>query len=118
MSSMSQQFPEDQDQHSNKTVAHFMVCCDSEGRVTFDYDWEEGDLGASGMSSILSVLDIENLSGSVIQDMKEKATSAEELESLKNIEIIFNAIRSFKNQSAKNSAEEIVVDPIDVISLL
>jgi len=123
MSSTEPQYQEDQDQPSNniipaEKVAQFSVFCDSQGRVSFDYDWDNSEEGSTGMSSILSVLNIDNLSQSIIQDMKDKCTTPESLEMVKNIEMIFSAITCLKNQSVDNTTEEIVVDPIDVISLL
>jgi hypothetical protein len=120
MSSTNQQFPEDQDQPLNDTtiVAQFAVSCDAEGRVSFDYDWDNSNEGTTGMSSILSVLDVVGLSESVLQDMKEKCNNQESVETVKNIEVLFTAIKSLKNQSVKNTTEQIVVDPIEVISLL
>jgi len=119
MSSIDQQYPEDQDQPSSDLpIAQFSVFCDSQGRVSFDYDWDNSDEGVTGMSSILSVLDIDKLSYSLLQDMKDKSTTPESLEMIKNIEVLFSAITSLKNQSVENTTEEIVVDPIEVISLL
>lgn len=120
MSSTNQQYPEDQDQPSSDPafVAQFSVFCDEEGRVSFDYNWDESDQGATGMSSILSVLSIDKLPSSILQDMKDKAKTAESLEMVKNIELLFDAITSLKKQSVENTTEEIVVDPIDAISLL
>lgn len=120
MSSIDPQYQEDQDQPLNDStpVAQFSVYCDEEGKVSFDYDWDHSETGVAGMSSILSVLNIDKLSFSVLQDMKDKAETVESIEMIKNIEVLFSAITSLKNQSVENTTEEIVVDPIEVISLL
>ena len=70
------------------------------------------------LTPTVTVLDIDKLSDSLLQDMKDKATTPEALEMVKNIEVLFSAITSLKNQSVENTTEEIVVDPIEVISLL
>lgn len=120
MNFISQQYPDDQDQHLSDPhpIAKLSVSCDSDGRVSFDYDWEDSEEAATGMASILSVLDIDKLSHSMLQDMKEKSKTKEDLDMVKGIEVLFVAITSLKNQSVENTTEEIVVDPIEVISLL
>ncbi len=122
MNFTNQQLPEDQDQPLNDEdiVAQFTITCDSNGSLSFYYNWERDKDGITGMASVLSTIGDRILPLGVINDMKSEASSPEEIEMVNNIETISSAISTIKNKerSEIDSGNDIVIDPSTATSLM
>lgn len=122
MNFTSQPSPEDQDQPLNNknVVAQFIITCDSDGGLSFHYDWTKDQAGITGMASVLAALGEEILPLGVINDMKSQPSSPEELKMIENIETLSYAISNIKNsdQTDEENQDGIVIDPITATSLM
>ena len=122
MNFTNQPSPEDQDPPLNDTgvVAQFVITCDSDGSLSFYYDWTRDQAGTTGMASVLSAIGEEVLPKGVISDMRSQGSSPEEIQMVDNIETLSSTISSIKNkeQSERDDKDEIVIDPTTATSLM
>ena len=122
MSFTNQPSPEDQDQplSDEDVVAQFIITCDSDGSLSFYYDWKRDEAGITGMASVLAALGEELLPTGVINDMKSQSSSPEELQMMEKIETLSSAISNIKNsnQTDDDNQDEVVIDPTTATSLM
>lgn len=122
MSFTNQPSPEDQDQplSDEDVVAQFIITCDSDGSLSFYYDWKRDEAGITGMASVLAALGEKLLPTGVINDMKSQSSSPEELQMMEKIETLSSAISNIKNsnQTDDDNQDEVVIDPTTATSLM
>ena len=122
MNFTNQPSPEDQDQplSDEDVVAQFIITCDSDGGLSFYYDWKRDEAGITGMASVLAALGEELLPTGVINDMKSQSSSPEELQMMEKIETLSSAISNIKNsnQTDGDNQDEVVIDPTTATSLM
>jgi phosphomannomutase len=116
---MSQRSPDLESLHSDDDIAAFlMIECSNEGEISFSCDWSQDENGITCIANILAAVDSNNLSEKIIDNLNALHESEEAKDQIDKIEVYYKAIKKIAEKNNKLEDEDIVVNPIDVSSLM
>jgi hypothetical protein len=116
---MNEELRDLENQHSDDNIAaYLMIECNNDGEISFSCDWSQDENGITCASSILASLDSGGLSQKILQNLKLLHEDSESLDQINKIEVYYNAIKKMTERANNLDDEDVVVNPLDVSSLM
>lgn len=103
---------------SYNVAAELRIVSDNDGKISFFCDWLKDEVSISYLANILSVLDTAGLAEAIIKELKSGASSQQDIDEIDRIYMYCSAIKALKKQTQNIDENEVVISPIDAISLI
>ena len=103
---------------SYSVAAELRIVSDNDGKISFFCDWLKDEVSISYLANILSVLETAGLAEAIIKELKSGASSQQDIDEIDRIYMYCSAIKALKKQTQNIDENEVVISPIDAISLI